>query len=357
MATRDPDKSARNRIIENIKLELRAILPKVLRVTGASHEQSLNAKIGSKHDEFFDLKTDVIHSHEEFINKWLQGLKTQVSTRYSAASHWIYNNAKNHRIFKKYLLLFLKRSYLKHFEELSKKRPDPMRSELWIGQTNANYGLLVTPRFKNGRWRNDNSEIRAFKQGYWTIGHIMETGLVIPDRDKIFKFNDIDQYLLFFTDTLVRNSGSKYEYDIAEQYANYVRKSDNPLNVPLMIPEFRYRGLDKQHKYRLDFLIINPYTLDKVGIELSPWSTHGYLSKTKKLTQKEINEMAQDNFEKEMKRHRSYFRKHEIFTLIYTDKQLTDCKALFENEIMEYLQPEKPTTQLSFQVMEEFLLK
>ncbi|PHM48717.1 hypothetical protein Xekk_04391 [Xenorhabdus sp. KK7.4] len=37
----------------------------------------------------------------------------------------------------------------------------------------------------------------------------MTTGLVIPGKEKIFKFSDIEQYLLFFQDTLVRNSGSK----------------------------------------------------------------------------------------------------------------------------------------------------
>ena len=102
-------------------------------------------------------------------------------------------------------------------------------------------------------------------------------------------------------------------------------------------------------------MIINPFTLDKVGFELSPWSTHGYLRKTKELNQKQINELAQDNFEKEMKKHRDYFRKHEVFTLIYTDDQLKDCKKLFNEEISQYLMPEKPSTQLSFQIMEEFL--
>lgn len=355
MAKRDPDKTARNRIIVNIKNELRDILPKVLKVTGAKNEQSLNATIGSKNDEFFDLKNEVIRSHDEFINKWLQGLKAQINKQKSPAHQWIYDSAKQHKAFKRYLLLFLKRSYLKHFDELSKKRPKPEDSEIWIGQTNANYGLLVTPRFKNGKWENDKSEIRTFKHGYWTIGHVMETGLVVPGKGKRFAFGDIDQFLLFLTDTLVRNSGSKYEYELAEEYSKYVQASSRPLDVPLMIPEFRYLGLEKKHAYRLDFLIINPFTLDKVGFELSPWSSHGYLHKTKKLTQKAINKMAQDNFEKEMRKHRDYFRKHNVFTLIYTDKMLGNCKRLFKSEIVQHLEPEKPTTKLSFQVMEEFI--
>ena len=355
MATRDPDKTARNRMISNITEELKILLPQVLADTGLASQQSVNATIGSKNDEFFDLKNDVILSSEEFINKWLQGLVDNTNPLIPSPYKAIYDNIKTSDAFKKYVLLFLGRSYLKHFEELSKNRPLINESEIWIGQQNANYGLLVTPRFNGASWENDKSEIRAFKQGYWTIGHVMHTGLVIPGKDSIFKFNDVDQYLLFFLDTLVRNSGSPYEYKIAELFCEFVKKSDSPLDVPLLIPEFRYLGLEKAHEYRLDFLVTNPYTLDRVGFELSPWSTHGYLKKIRGLTQKEINTMAQDNFEKEMKKHKAYFKKHNVFVLIYTDEQLSDCDKLFNDEIVPYLQPMKRYTQLSFQVMEEFM--
>lgn len=354
MAKRDPNKAARNRIIKRIKTELRDLLPSVLEDTGFVSEASLNATIGSKNDEFFDLKNEVVNTPEEFKNKWLKGLKARINTYHSPNHEKILDLVKEHASFKEYLMLFLERSYLNHFEELSKNRPDPSQSEMWIGQTNANYGLLVTPRFNNGDWENDKSEIRVFKQGYWTIGHVMEAGLVIPGKDKVFKFSDIEQYLLFFTDTLVRNSGSKYEYELAEHYAEYVRSSTKPLEVPLLIPEFRYLGLEKKHKYRLDFLIVNPYTFRKIGFELSPWSTHGNLSKIKGLTQKEVNKMALDNFEKEMSKHRSYFKKHEVVTLIYTDDQLKNCKKLFDEEMAIHLDPERPSTQLSFEIMEEF---
>lgn len=354
MAKRDPEKSARNRIIAKIKDDLRALLPTVLRETGASSELSLNAKIGSKNDEFLDLKNEVVHSQDEFVNRWLKGLKAAANTYDADAYNWILGNIKNSAAFKKYLILFLKRSYLKRFEEFSKNRPKQAESELWIGQENANYGLFVTPRFNGQNWENDKSEIRKFKYPYWTIGHVLETGLVVPWKNKRFKFNDLDQYLLFFTDTLVRNSGSGYEYSIAELYADFVQNSDSPSGVPLLIPEFRYRGLEKKHKYRLDFLIINPFTLNRYGIELSPWSTHGYLSKTKGKTQKQINAQAQANFEKEVKKVRDYFKTHGVYTLVYTDEQLADCVTLFERDIVPLLKPEKPATQLSFEVMEEF---
>ena len=176
-----------------------------------------------------------------------------------------------------------------------------------------------------------------------------------PEKKKTFRFNDVDQYLLFFTDTLVRNSGSKYEYKLAEKYAAFVNAQPDPLAVPLMIPEYRYGGLAKKHEYRLDFLVINPYTMDKVGFELSPWSTHGYLRKIKGLTQAKINKMAMDNFEKEMEKHRKFFKEHGIYALIYTDTNLKSIDTLFDDEIAPHLLPEKPQSSVSFQIMEEFL--
>ncbi|HCR0211448.1 TPA: topoisomerase [Enterobacter hormaechei] len=355
MAKRDPNKSARNRIIIKIKNELRDLLPTVLQETGVETEASLNAKIGSKTDDFFDLKNEIIHSDNEFIIKWLSGLKQAIESGAGPAYEWIDEQSKSSANFKKYLLLFLKRSYLKHFDELSKNRPHENDSVIWIGQKNAHYGLLVTPRFRNGEWENDRSEIRAFEQGYWTIGHVLTTGLVIPGQNEKVIFDDVEQYLSFFRNVLVRNSGSKYEYEISGYYNEFVRSSANPLSIPLMIPEFRYRGLEKQHKYRLDFMITNPFTLSRVGFELSPWSTHGYLHKIKGLTQKEINEMAADNFSKEMSKHRAYFNKHRVYTLIYTDDELKDCKKIFNDDISPHLNPEKLGTQLSFTIMEEFL--
>lgn len=347
MAKRDPNKTARNRIIKRITVQLKDLLPVVLKKAGIGSEASLNAQLGSRNNDYFDLKNDIINSQDQFASQWLLGLKTSALEHGVASDLWLWGLITDHKEFKEYTILFLKRSYLNHFDKLSKNRPTVDAAELWIGQQNANYGLLVTPRFKDEKWENDKSEIRAFSKTYWSIGH------VIPNQEKIFKFNDIEQYLLFFQDTLVRNSGSKYEYEIAGHYCDYVKSSANPELVPLLIPEFRYAGLLQKHIYRLDFLIINPYTLNKVGFELSPWSTHGYLRKINGLTQKKINEMAADNFAKEMKKHRAYFKKHNVFCLIYTDDDLQDTKNIFEEEILPYLEPEKPPVQLEFQIIEE----
>jgi hypothetical protein len=354
MAKRDPNKTARNKIITILSAKLNELLPEVLAETDIDDLLSLNAKIGSRIDDFFDLKNDIINSQDQYASLWLKALNNSAVVDGVASDFWLWEQISKSKKLKEYTIIFLKRSYLKRFDALSKNRPNIESSELWIGQNNANYGLLVAPRFKNGEWENDNSEIRLFTKAYWTIGHIMKNGLVYPNTEKVFKFTDIEQYLLFFQNTLVRNSGSKYEYEIAGHYCDFVRASDDPELIPLLIPEFRYAGLASKHIYRLDFMIINPYTLNKVGFELSPWSTHGYLSKIGSLNQRQINDLAADNFSKEMKKHRAYFKKFNVFCLIYTDDDLQDTAKIFNEEMLPYLQPEKPQTQLAFEMMDEF---
>src|SRR3546814_7922155 len=110
-----------------------------------------------------------------------------------------------------WLKLCREHTYRRKYDAVSKKRQGVEEAEMWIGQRNAAYGIFVTPRFKNGVWENDKSEIRHFKPKYWTVGHILETGFVIPDENERITFNDVEQYLSFFHNTLVRNSGSAHE--------------------------------------------------------------------------------------------------------------------------------------------------
>jgi hypothetical protein len=211
----------------------------------------------------------------------------------------------------------------------------------------------VTPRFRNGKWQNDKSEIRHFKPLYFSIGHVLETGLVVPTKDDRITFKDVEQYLKFFEHVLVRSTASSYQKEIAARYCDFVRDADDPLRVPLLIPEYRYEGRLPKHRYRLDFTIINPDTMDKVGFELSPWSTHGLLTSTAKKTQKQINQEASGNFDKEMAKLKSFFKKHGIYSLIYTDKDLKNIDDVF-SDIETYLEAPKPKKQLSFHFINNF---
>jgi len=359
MAKRDPEKTARNKIISELTARLQAMEAEVLKKTGIDSVHSLHGKIGGKFADYIDIKNEVITSADNFISSWLQGYEKRVLEMRDypdSPECETFKLLQKHKVFKEYLLIFLERTYLRNYEALSKLRPAIEDSEIWIGQENASYGLLITPRFPNDKWENDKSEIRHFDKKYWTIGHVLKTGLVVPDEFEIMTFPTVDDYLKFFKNVIVRNSGSVYEKAIAQHYIDYVKGHDDPDSVPLLIPEFRYDGLLKKHKYRLDFTIIQSDTLNKVGFELSPWSSHGHLAKTAGLTNKEINEVAKDNFEKEMRKHRDFFKKHGVFVMIYTDTELADTKAIFE-DMKKYLEPKTAGKQLKFHIMEDFFKK
>lgn len=356
MAKRNPETTEINKAINELTAQLREIQDEVLKVTGFENIFSLHGKIGGKFDQFIDIKNEIIDSPEHFISLWLEGYNNDLLKRgeyvEQSSLYETYRLLQKHTIFKDYLFIFLKRVYLRNYDALSKKRPLIEDSEIYIGQNNAIYGILITPRF-NGSWENDKSEIRHFKKPYWSIGHILETGFVIPGKNDKITFKDVPDYLNFFVNVIVRNSGSKYEMEIAELYREFVLNHERPENIPLLIPEFRYEGIDVNHKYRLDFTIIEPNNLNKIGFELSPWSTHGLLTGIKGMTQAKINEKAKANFEKEMAKHKSYFKKYGIFSLVYTDEDLKDTKDIF-NDMKNYLEPKTSTKQLKLHIFEDF---
>ena len=352
MAKRDPRKTARNKKIVAMKADLRSLLPKVLKETGIADEISLNAMIGHKTDHAIDLKNEVIISPDHYVALWMEGFERHLAEGGALGFGDLFSMAKASPALRQYLMVFLQRSYLKHYDELHKKRPLVEEAEVWIGQNNADYGLLVTPRFKNGQWENDKSEIRHFKPRYWTIGHVLVSGLVVPGKNDVMTFATVDDYLKFFEHVLVRHAASSHQAKIAGMYSDLVRTSGDPLGIPLLIPEFRYNGRESKHEYRLDFCVIDPDTLDKVGFELSPWSTHGKL-KTKGKTGAEINEEAKANFEKEMKKLKKFFKKHGIFVLVYTDTDLAEPESVF-SDIRNHLEAAEPTKQLSFDQIDNF---
>lgn len=357
MAKRDPEKTARNKVISVLSAQLKTLLPGVLAETSISSGQSLNGLYGGKFADYIDIKNEIIHSPEHFISLYLEGFvrKAEVSGPSSAHPRNL-EILKNSPKLQEYLFIFLKRTYLRNLDALSKKRPAVEDAAVWIGQNNADYGLLITPRFnaRLGQWENDKSEIRHFTPLYWSIGHVLVTGLIIPGRDDRITFSTPEEYLNFFVNVLVRNSGSKYEYSLANTYRDYVLSTPGPSRVPLLIPEFRYEGIAPSHKYRLDFTIIDPFELTKIGFELSPWSSHGYLSKVKGLSQAEINKMAKDNFEREMNKHKAFFRKHGIFVLIYTDNDLANLSDVF-SDMKRYLEPKSRPAQLRFHIIQDLL--
>lgn len=349
---------ARANLIGKMDADLAAMLPQVLEETEIASQASLNATIGGKAAQFIDLHHEVILSPEQYVMLYMRGFKRAMSPVDAPRPDANRRNFEKFRASKAaqaYFLLFLKRSYLKHFAELSRKRPPLEESEVWIGQNRAHYGLLVTPIWREDRleWCNDRSEIRHFPKLYWTIGHVLRTGLVVPgDPDRI-TFRQVDDYLTFFKNVLVRASGSPHERGIAERYVAYVRAAAVPESVPLLIPEFRYGGTAAAHRYRLDFCIVDPFTMRKVGFELSPWSTHGRLTGIAALTQAEVNDIARGNFEREMAKHKAFFREHGVYALIYTDADLLDLDRVFD-DMKQYLAPVDAIAPLDHHLLDGF---
>jgi hypothetical protein len=155
-----------NKQIAALKGELRALLPKVLKETGIATEASLNAKIGHKSGDFIDLRNEIINSGEQYVSLWLEGLKGGLSTTgHRTAYDELYDLIKASAALQEYLYKFLCRSYLKHYDELSKTRPTIKQAEIWIGQNHANYGLLVAPRYGKKGWENDTEGERTASPG------------------------------------------------------------------------------------------------------------------------------------------------------------------------------------------------
>ena len=366
MGKRDPNKTARNIMIIKLKKKRRVILADVIKEINSiqngkySSELSLNALIGSKAGNYIDLKEAVIKTPWDYKNQWLKGHKmaydNSVQTN-TEPRHIIMHTllSGSFPLFRKYLSNFLESSFLKHYEEHYKKKPKISECEYWFGNNSDEFGILVTPRYVNKIWENDKSEIRHFSKPYWTIGHILETGLCYMNEDLIRDFSGLNEYLQFFRD-MVRRSKSSYQLDIADRYINYVSNHLDPSSVPLLIPELRYDPFKNKHEHRLDYLIINPWTMTKTGFEFSPSSTHSNISGTKKSgekkTLKEINEEVSENFEYEMEKQKKYWRKYGITYVVYTDKDLSDMDRIWM-EIKTHLENLEIVEQLELQLFAE----
>jgi hypothetical protein len=347
---RDPHKTARNKAGAQLRAQMDDLVPEVLDFTGCDSVLSLNAKIGGKHEQLCNVKERCIRTSDEFLSIYMDSLARHIRAlpmhiRHGSAFYQLAKWYQTSKAFQSYTEKFLERSFLKHYDEYARVKPAAKDAAFWIGAKNADYGLLIAPRFRRSEWENDKSEIRRFKPDYFTIGHVLETGLVVPGDEVPMPFCTVEEYLKFFQHVLVRSAGSIHQNRVARRYAAFVRESDDPTKVPLLIPELRYRGRDKLHKHRLDFCVIDPHTLQKIGFELSPWSSHGHLAGTDKMLVKEVNAKAKANYEGDIKKCEAYFSTYGIHVTVFTDSDLEDPNKLFK-QIKRYLKPEKRPQQL-----------
>src|SRR5260370_35961627 len=133
MALRDPRKTARNKMIEAMTDELRSTVDQVLEDAGIGNQQSLNVIIGNKTDFVIDLKNAVINSPEHYVLLWTEGFKSILENENDPSFKSLFKQVKRSPALKQYLDTFLRRSYLKHFDELHKRRPEVENAAICIG--------------------------------------------------------------------------------------------------------------------------------------------------------------------------------------------------------------------------------
>ena len=183
----------------------------------------------------------------------------------------------------------------------------------------------------------------------------MKSVYIIPKRENIeeslrlskeynayFEYNDFfipavlddeekkKELIQFYKIHIKRASNSEYEKFFIDKYLEFVLNHNNPNKLPILIPELRFWGEKKEHKYRLDFTILNIYTQRFVGFEISPSSSHMHVQKTKNKSQAEINSEISTQWQKEMTKRNDYFSKFNITLITFTDNDLNDLDKCFD---------------------------
>jgi hypothetical protein len=304
-----------------------------------------HAHIGKNNNIFVDSIRTQFQNPEDFIARWINGLNEKlIQIRKKSGkgfSDELVLKYLQDEILKPYIMKFLERNFYRNFRARIRAKPNEDLWSLWFGSGNLVWGLVIAPAMRNNEWTNDVSQMRRETYNYWTIGHVLSTGLIDPTSVKPIHFQSLDNFCIFYRSVLMRTSNSVYEKGIYEKYLDYLCNSRDPLNEPLLIPELRYLGKEKKHEHRLDFTILNSHTSELVGFELSPASTHINIVGVKDKTQGELNKELAQKWEKEMDKRMAYFQKFGIQVLTFTDRNLQDIDACF-HEMIHLLSKRNP---------------
>lgn len=307
-------------------------------INGPSTVQQMHAHIGRNNNTFVDSVRMQFRSPDDFIARWLNGLAQLVHEKSDAiARRRRFGDRKRTEeivpemlqvpLLKEYIYLFLERNFYRNFDARVRAKPDDALWQIWFGPGNLFWGLLISPTLRFGGWTNDKSQMRRETYAYWTVEHVLETGLIAPETEAPVSFANVDAFLIFYETVLARVSNSEYEKAISHWYINYVRDHKYPSEVPLLIPELRYAGKEAKHLYRLDFCVLNTHTMRMTGFEISPASTHMSIAGIKSKTQKDLNEDLSKKWGKESEKRNAYFKEYGITTVTFTDAELLDLDA------------------------------
>jgi hypothetical protein len=318
-----------------------ATLRQAARVLGRSSMglPSLHGIIGGKNNEYTDAVRLEFRNPNDFIARWLRGL----CHRAEAAARFGNENSATRiaRLLKKrtvreYTLKFLTRNFYRNIVERTRLKPKENLWGLWFGDNTMSWGLLIAPDLRDGEWTNDKSEMRRADYDYWTVGHVLSTGILDPDSNELVEFESLSALTQFSRSVLRRRSASNYEKELANRYIEYLQHSDDVQAEPFLIPELRYAAKEGEHLYRLDFTIMNPHTMSLVGFEISPASTHNAVLKIKTRTQKDVNSELARKWGREMDKRNRYFSDYGISTVTFTGDDVTDLDSCF-TQMQAYL--------------------
>lgn len=320
---------------------------------------SLHGKIGGKNNIFTDCVNDRFVNFQDFYAAWLNDFINRCE---------IYNvkigeggslsdllTLFTDEDIREYTELFLERNFIKNYRARVRNKPTESLWKIWFGDQII-YGLFIAPAVCNdGSIRTDKSEIRRASYNYWTVGHVMSTGLYDPENDGFYTFFDVEEFLKFYEGVFKRLSKSQYEKDIYTRYIQYLKQSSDIMSEPFLIPEFRYEGLERKCKYRVDFTVLNPYSFHFVGFELSPASSHMSVSGIKSKKQYEVNEELKTAWEKEMHKRNDYLLEYGLSLMTFTDNDLSNIDNCFQQ--MKNVIEEREANEISIQVEENRLLE
>ncbi|GHB56234.1 topoisomerase II [Persicitalea jodogahamensis] len=315
---------------EQFTKELEGMLPEVLHKFSIEKGKecsihSLHGTIGSKNNTYVDSVHTQFSDPNDFKAKWIKGFIEYVGEkRYTPLRNLLKDST-----FRKYTLTFLERNFYRNLLERTRSKPNENLWSIWFGSGKFFWGLIIAPVLKFDGWTNDISEIRRANFMYWTIGHVIATGLIDPENNELYTFSTLLDLLNFYKRILKRISNSLYEKQIFDLYVEYLKNAEDPFSEPFLIPELRYAGLEVEHEYRLDFTILNSHTMEMIGFEFSPHSTHMAVSKIKNKKQIEVNAELSKKWDKEMSKRNKYFSNYGIITLTFTDTNLINIENCF----------------------------
>lgn len=318
---------------------------------------NFNGIFGSKNNTFVDSVRNQFLDFDSFFVSWVKGLNDKFEEEkrvffiFNKKMDWdakstfrMVNLLKDNEILQQ-VKKFLERNYYKHLDQRIRMKPDESLWSIWFGYS-LTYGIIIAPVKRGGYWTNDKSEIRKVEYNYWTVGHILNTGLIDPNLDTPIRFSNINEFYNFYQSVIKRLSNSQYEQQIFDLYIDYLKNSPDVENEPLLIPEFRYNGLVKNHEHRLDFTILNQHTSEFTGFEISPASSHMSVSNLKE-KQNAVNLELKKKWESEMAKRNKYFETFGITTITFTDTDLLNITACFDK--IKLRLKNRPAVKISIQ--------